>query len=177
MTGLYPVGGPHRNGPPTGPSLSGGRRTARSGERRSNLPARQPAPRSVAVSLVPQWRPRPDSAFIAFIAAADLDEIPDEEGLGVDAAAVAPVQEVVSTRRPNTERDRSRKRREYARAGIPVYMIIDGFDEDGSVRVLTTPHSGKARDEDEHHVPYGTDAVVPSGPAKRFTVGEAVPRA
>lgn len=31
-----------------------------------------------------------------------------------------------------------------------------------------------ARYEDEHRVPYGTEAVVPEGPAKGFVIGEAI---
>ncbi|ATL28351.1 Uma2 family endonuclease [Streptomyces formicae] len=111
-----------------------------------------------------------------FIAPEDLDGIPDEEDLGVDAAGVAMVVEVVSPGRRNIERDRVRKRREYARAGIPVYVIIDDSDEEGAVLVLTLPNDKKATYEEEHRVPYGTEAVVPSGPAKGFTIGEEITR-
>ncbi|NEC89641.1 Uma2 family endonuclease [Streptomyces sp. SID12501] len=107
----------------------------------------------------------------------DLDEILDEDGLGVDAAVVPMVIEVVSPGRRNIERDRVRKRREYARAGIAVYVIIDDFDEDGAVVVLGAPNPGKATYEDEHRVLYGTDAVISSGPAKGFVIGEAITRA
>ncbi|MEU4795120.1 Uma2 family endonuclease [Streptomyces sp. NPDC023327] len=111
-----------------------------------------------------------------FVAPEDLDEIPDEEDLGVDAAGVALVVEVVSPGRRNIERDRVRKRREYARAGIPVYVIVDDFDEDGAVLVLSSPNPKKASYEDEHRVPYGTDAIIPSGPAKGFVIGEDITR-
>lgn len=112
-----------------------------------------------------------------FIAPEDLDEIPDEEDLGVDAAGVPMVVEVVSPGRRNIERDRVRKRREYARAGIPVYVIVDDFDEGGAVLVLTKPNRKKADHEDEHRVLYGTDAVVPTGPAQGFTIGKSITRA
>ncbi|MFI2617839.1 Uma2 family endonuclease [Streptomyces sp. NPDC018584] len=111
-----------------------------------------------------------------FVAPEDLDEVPDEEDLGVDASGVAMVVEVVSPGRRNIERDRVRKRREYARAGIPVYVIVDDFDENGAVFVLTAPNPEKAAYEDEHRVPYGTEAVVPSGPAKGFAIGEEITR-
>ncbi|MEV7196819.1 Uma2 family endonuclease [Streptomyces sp. NPDC093510] len=111
-----------------------------------------------------------------FIAPEDLDEIPDEEDLGVDADGVAMVVEVVSPGRRNIERDRVRKRREYARAGIPVYVIVDDFDEDGAVLVLSLPDAKKAAYEDEHRVPYGAEAVVPSGPAKGLVIGEEITR-
>ncbi|GAA3372372.1 Uma2 family endonuclease [Streptomyces sannanensis] len=112
-----------------------------------------------------------------FVAPLDLDEIPDEEDLGVEAVGVAKVIEVVSPGSGNIERDRVRKRREYARAGIPVYVIIDDFDAEGAVLVLTAPNPKKATYEDEHRVPYGTDAVIPSGPAKGFAIGDAITRA
>jgi hypothetical protein len=112
-----------------------------------------------------------------FIAPEDLDEIPDDEGMGVDAAGVPLVIEVVSPGRRNIERDRVRKRREYAHAGIPIYVIIDDFDEDGAVLVLTAPNRKKGTYEDEHRVPYGGDAVIPTGPAKGFTIGEAITKA
>ncbi|MFG2650881.1 Uma2 family endonuclease [Streptomyces sp. NPDC048436] len=104
-----------------------------------------------------------------FVAPEDLDEIPDEEDLGVDAAGVSMVIEVVSPGRRS-------KRREYARAGIPVYVIVDDFDEEGVVLVLTAPNPKKATYEDEHRVTYGTEVVVPSGPAKGFAIGEAITR-
>ncbi|MEU1463526.1 Uma2 family endonuclease [Streptomyces sp. NPDC005727] len=109
-----------------------------------------------------------------FVAPLDLEEIPDEEGLGVDAGGVKMVVEVTSPGHRNLQRDRARKRREYARAGIPVYVIVDDFDDEGAVVVLTSPDSKKAKYTDEHRVPYGTDAVIPEGPAKGFAVGKAI---
>ncbi|MGY1498397.1 Uma2 family endonuclease [Streptomyces sp. QTS52] len=111
-----------------------------------------------------------------FLGPEDLDETLDEEGLGVDAVVVPMVIEVVSPGRRNIEGDRVRKRREYARAGIAVYVIIDDFDEDGAVVVLSAPNPGKATYEDEHRVTYGTDAIIPSGPAKGFVIGGAITR-
>ncbi|WP_407698023.1 Uma2 family endonuclease [Streptomyces apocyni] len=110
------------------------------------------------------------------IAPADLDEIPDEEGLGVDAAGVAVIIEVVSPGRTNEQRDRIRKRREYARAGIPLYVLVDDHDGDGAVVLLTSPNPQKAIYTDEHRVPYGTDAVLPEGPAKGFVIGADITR-
>lgn len=109
-----------------------------------------------------------------FIASEDLDEIPDEEDLGVDASGVHAVFEVVSPGREAKSRDRERKRRAYARAGIPLYVLIDDFDGDGTVVVLTDPNPKKADYADEHRVPYGTDAAIPDGPAKGFVIGDAI---
>ncbi|MFD6437354.1 Uma2 family endonuclease [Streptomyces venezuelae] len=111
-----------------------------------------------------------------FVAPAELDEIPDEEDLGVDAAGVALIVEVVSPSHRGIERDRVRKRREYARAAIPVYVIIDDFDGEGTVSVLSAPDPEKAIYREEHRVPYGTEVIVPCGPTKGFAIGEAVTR-
>ncbi|MGW7750391.1 Uma2 family endonuclease [Streptomyces violaceusniger] len=108
-----------------------------------------------------------------FIAPEDLDEIPDEEDLGVDASGVQAVFEV-SPGREAQSRDRERKRRAYARAGIPLYVLIDDFDGDGTVVVLTNPNPKKADYADEHRVPYGTDAAIPDGPAKGFVIGDTI---
>lgn len=112
-----------------------------------------------------------------FIAPRDLDDIPDEDDLGVDAAGVLMVVEVVSPGRRNIERDRVRKRREYARADIPIYVIIDDFDEGGAVLVLTEPDYKKAVYTAEQRVAYGVDVVIPVGPAKGLVIGDAITRA
>ncbi|WP_123975981.1 Uma2 family endonuclease [Streptomyces sp. Ag109_O5-1] len=76
----------------------------------------------------------------------------------------------------NQDRDRVRKRREYARAGIPVYVIIDDFDSHGTVTVLTEPEPepDKADWVGVHRVPYGTEITIPEGPAKGFVIGETI---
>lgn len=111
-----------------------------------------------------------------FVAPDDLDEIPDEEDLGVDAAGVALVVEMTSPGRRNLDRDRLRKRRAYARAGIPVYVVVDDFDGEGTVVVLSAPKPGKGAYAEEHRVSYGTDAVIPEGPAKGLVIGDDITR-
>jgi Uma2 family endonuclease len=111
-----------------------------------------------------------------FVGPEDLDEAPDAEGLGVDARGVPLVVEVVSPGYDDRKRDRERKRRAYARAGIPVYILIDDHDEDGKVTALTRPEPGHARYAGELSLPYGTDLVVPEGPAKGFVIGEEITR-
>ncbi|KUL45068.1 hypothetical protein [Streptomyces regalis] len=68
----------------------------------------------------------------------------------------------------------TRKRREYARAGIPMYILIDDYDGQGTVTLFTGPRPDKADWEDIHRVPYGTDVTVPEGPAEGFVIGEAI---
>ncbi|MEU6199438.1 Uma2 family endonuclease [Streptomyces sp. NPDC047061] len=110
----------------------------------------------------------------AFVAPEDLEQYADEEALGVEASAVHLVVEVVSPGKRNQDRDRVRKRREYARAGIPVCVIIDDYDGQGAVTLFTGPRPDKADWEDIHRVPYGTEVTVPEGPAKGFVIGETI---
>ncbi|MFC9298185.1 Uma2 family endonuclease [Streptomyces sp. NPDC057011] len=108
------------------------------------------------------------------IAPADAEEHVTEDGIGINASAVQLIVEVVSPGSDNITRDRTRKRRAYARAGIPVYVLIDDYDERGTVTVLTAPDPDKAVYDDEDRVAYGTTATIPEGPAKGFTIGEDV---
>ncbi|WP_035852807.1 Uma2 family endonuclease [Kitasatospora azatica] len=108
------------------------------------------------------------------IAPLDLDDISAADDLGVDAARVHLVAEVVSPGYDDRQRDRVRKRRAYARAGVPVYVIIDDYDGEGHVTVLTKPNPKKATYEAEHRVPYGTPVTVPEGPAKGFVIDTTV---
>ncbi|KWT63180.1 hypothetical protein ADL21_04115 [Streptomyces albus subsp. albus] len=113
------------------------------------------------------WRA---DAFIAL-----TDDV--ENGIceyGVAASEVRLVAEVVAPGREDQVRDRLRKRRAYARAGIPVYVLIDEHDLRGTVTVFTSPMPDKADYAAEHRVPYGTDIAIPEGPAKGFVIGEAI---
>ncbi|MFE6836801.1 Uma2 family endonuclease [Streptomyces sp. NPDC057705] len=109
-----------------------------------------------------------------FIALEDAEEHITEDGLGIDASAVRLIAEVVSPGRDSLERDRSRKRRACARAGIPTYLIIDDFDGHGTVSVLTGPVGSEARYASEVRMPYGTEVIIPEGPAKGFVIDESV---
>ncbi|MFK0217486.1 Uma2 family endonuclease [Streptomyces vinaceus] len=106
-----------------------------------------------------------------FVSLDDAEEHVTEDGLGIDAAAVQLIVEVVSAGHDNITRDRTRKRREYARAGIAVYVLIDDYDAGGTVTVLSAPDPGSAVYRDEVRASYGTGATIPSGPAKGFTIG------
>ncbi|MCX4590407.1 Uma2 family endonuclease [Streptomyces sp. NBC_01340] len=119
---------------------------------------------------------REGSAWVPdlFIVPRDTDRYVTADGLGVTAAAVRLVIEVASPGKRSQDRDRVKKRREYARAGIPVYVIIDDHDTQGTVTVLTQPQPEKADWVGVHRVPYGTDVTIPEGPAKGFVIGEAI---
>ncbi|MEU6765259.1 Uma2 family endonuclease [Streptomyces sp. NPDC046853] len=109
-----------------------------------------------------------------YVGPKDRERYLTDDGLGVTAAAVRLVVEVVSPGQRNQDRDRVKKRREYARAEIPVYVIIDDYDGEGTVTVLTEPQPEKADWVGVHRVPYGTEVAIPEGPAKGFTIGEAI---
>ncbi|MFE0134771.1 Uma2 family endonuclease [Streptomyces sp. NPDC059037] len=109
-----------------------------------------------------------------YIGPKDRDRYLTDDGLGVTAAAVRLVVEVVSPGKRNQDRDRVKKRREYARAGIPVYVIVDDYDAEGTVTVLTEPQPANADWVGVHRVPYGTEVTIPEGPAKGFTITEVI---
>ncbi|AWZ08226.1 MULTISPECIES: Uma2 family endonuclease [unclassified Streptomyces] len=109
-----------------------------------------------------------------FIAPKGTQEHVTEDGIGIKASAVELVVEVVSPGRDCISRDRVRKRRAYAHAGIPVYILIDDFDDGGTVTVLTSPDPEKAVYEDEVRAAYGTSVTIPAGPAKGFAIGEDI---
>ncbi|MDH6133089.1 Uma2 family endonuclease [Kitasatospora sp. MAA4] len=109
-----------------------------------------------------------------FVGPDDVDDFPDPTGLGIDATRVELVAEVVSPGRAARERDLERKRRAYARAGIPIYVMIDDFDGVGHVTVLTKPVPKKAVYEASVRVPYGTEVTISEGPAKGFVIGVSI---
>ncbi|MFJ9645260.1 Uma2 family endonuclease [Streptomyces sp. NPDC101206] len=101
-----------------------------------------------------------------FVGPEDLDEIPDEEGLGVDATRVPLVAEIVSPGKEAHRRDHVRKRRRYALAGIEVYVVIDDFEDEGTVTVFSSPDPEKGVYATKTTVAYGTPTAIPDGPAK-----------
>ncbi|MDH6143343.1 Uma2 family endonuclease [Kitasatospora sp. GP30] len=104
----------------------------------------------------------------------DLEDIPDPDGWGADATRVSLVAEVVSPGHDGRTRDLIRKRRCYARAGVPVYVIIDDYDGNGHVSVLTDPDPQTSAYLAEVRMPYGTPVTIPEGPAKGFVIDTAV---
>ncbi|MFJ7206275.1 Uma2 family endonuclease [Streptomyces sp. NPDC098789] len=97
-------------------------------------------------------------------------EIPDEEGLGVDATRVPLVAEIVSPGKEAHRRDHIRKQRWYAQAGIEVYLVIDDFEDGGTVTVFSSPDPAKGTYGSKTRVGYGTPVTVPDGPAKGLTI-------
>ncbi|MFF2142001.1 Uma2 family endonuclease [Kitasatospora sp. NPDC058190] len=109
-----------------------------------------------------------------FLAPDDVDEIEHPEGVGVLASGVPMVVETVSPGAEARKRDHVLKRRAYAAAGIPVYVIIDDYDEGGMVTILTGPDRERRTYEYSARIPYGKEAVIPEGPAKGFVIGPEI---
>ncbi|WP_043467010.1 Uma2 family endonuclease [Kitasatospora sp. MBT66] len=109
-----------------------------------------------------------------FVVPDDVDGIEHPEGLGVLASGVVLVVETVSPGSENRRRDLVLKHRAYATAGIPVYVIIDDYDDGGAVTVLSGPDPERGAYARSERTPYGEDAVVPEGPAKGFAIGPGI---
>ncbi|MFI9360042.1 Uma2 family endonuclease [Kitasatospora sp. NPDC053057] len=129
------------------------------------------------------WRPGNDCNVIdglkvlipdVFVAPKEIAEVEHPDGKGVLASSVMLVVETVSPGADNRKRDHVLKHRAYARAGIPVYVIIDDYDDGGTVTVLTGPDRERRAYEYSARIPYGKEAVIPEGPAKGFVIGPEI---
>ncbi|MER7849720.1 Uma2 family endonuclease [Kitasatospora sp. NPDC096077] len=106
-----------------------------------------------------------------YVTPEDDEEIEHPDGLGLLASGIPLVVETVSPGAEARERDHVRKHRAYAAAGIPVYVIIDDYDDGGAVTVLTGPDRARGAYASSTRTPYGKEAVIPEGPAKGFVIG------
>ncbi|MFG2845680.1 Uma2 family endonuclease [Kitasatospora sp. NPDC048296] len=110
----------------------------------------------------------------AFVGPRDVEQIDHPEGLGLLASGIALAVETVSPDAEARTRDHVLKHRAYARAGIPVYVIIDDYDDGGTVTILTGPDRERRAYEYSARTPYGEEAVIPEGPAKGFVIGPEI---
>ncbi|MGW6704179.1 hypothetical protein ACWGDE_04720 [Streptomyces sp. NPDC054956] len=55
-----------------------------------------------------------------------------------------------------------------------MYVLIDDFDDGGTITVLTAPDPDQAVYDDKVRTAYGTTVTIAAGPAKGFTIGEDV---
>ncbi len=109
-----------------------------------------------------------------FVAPDDSETVEHPEGLGVLASGVVLVVETVSPGSEARKRDHVLKHRAYAAAGIPVYVIIDDYDDGGAVTILTEPDRDRRAYASSTRIPYGKEAVIPEGPAKGFVIGPEI---
>ncbi|MGH3415084.1 MAG: Uma2 family endonuclease [Actinocrinis sp.] len=109
---------------------------------------------SGGVILEPDWNEyRPD------LQVAPSGAWPREGNAGPILSEVKLVVEVTSPRRRDLTRDRKTKYAAYARAGIPLYLMVDRYDGDG----FTTLYSNPSGDQylDAHKVPFGDKLALP----------------
>ncbi|MER8047136.1 Uma2 family endonuclease [Streptomyces sp. NPDC094032] len=91
----------------------------------------------------------------------DITFAPVDRDLFADADAwmpsdgVAMVLEVTSTR---ANKDREAKRRSYARAAIPFYLLVDR--DDSTITLFSDPDHGDYREQ--HRVPFGKPLALPA---------------
>jgi Uma2 family endonuclease len=86
----------------------------------------------------------------------ELDGLPDNQPVSADRALL--VAEITSF--SNAETDRKTKRWSYAQAGVPLYLLIDRFDEDGpAVTLFSDPVDGHY----QHvvRIPFGEKISLP----------------
>ena len=86
----------------------------------------------------------------------ELHGLPDNQPVSADRALL--VAEITSF--SNAETDRKAKRWSYAHAGVPLYLLIDRFDEDGpAVTLFSDPVDGHY----QHvvRIPFGEKISLP----------------
>lgn len=104
---------------------------------------------------------------VVVVARSDLRAGPDHEPVPVQRARL--IAEIPS--HGSAEIDRTTKRRGYAHAGVPQYLLIDRFDEDGpAVTLFTDPVDGHYR----HlvRIPFGEKIRLPEPFALDLDTGE-----
>ncbi|KOU00873.1 restriction endonuclease [Streptomyces sp. NRRL F-2295] len=78
----------------------------------------------------------------------------------MDASEALLVVEITS--RGNAREDRTKKYRAYARAGVPMYLLIDRFDTRGPMATLFTEPNGDGTYKHTDAVPFGKSLTLPS---------------
>jgi Uma2 family endonuclease len=84
---------------------------------------------------------------------------PQEGNSGPELSEVKLVVEVTSPSKRDLIRDRETKYAAYARAGMPLYLIVDRYDGNGFTTLYSNP-SGKEY-LDAHKVPFGERLTLP----------------
>lgn len=93
-----------------------------------------------------------------------------EGGTGPSLSEISLVVEVSSPNEHARVRDREAKYAAYARAGIPLYLLVDRYDHDGIATLYSNPYTDLYLDA--HSAPFGQtltlpkpfDVVVDTGP-------------
>ncbi|MFF5895471.1 Uma2 family endonuclease [Streptomyces argenteolus] len=77
----------------------------------------------------------------------------------MDASEALLIVEITS--RGNAREDRTKKYRAYARAGIPVYLLLDRFDTRGAMATLFTEPNEDGTYKRSDPVPFGKPLLLP----------------
>jgi Uma2 family endonuclease len=110
---------------------------------------------SGGVILEPDWNEfRPDLQVMP------AGAWPREGNSGPTVSEVKLVVEVTSPDRRDLNRDRVTKYTAYARAGIPLYLLVDRYDEEGFTTLYSNPSGSQYLDA--HKVPFGEKLTLPA---------------
>ncbi|WP_222850217.1 Uma2 family endonuclease [Allosaccharopolyspora coralli] len=95
----------------------------------------------------------------------DLVVIPRERVPGGDPAEPTPIEHallaVEITSRSNADTDRKTKLWSYAHGGVPLYLLVDRFAENGpEVMLYSNPENGIY--QDTHRAPFGKPVTLPA---------------
>lgn len=77
----------------------------------------------------------------------------------MDASEALLIVEITS--KGNAREDRTKKYRAYARAGVPMYLLIDRFDTRGAMATLFTEPNEDGTYKHSDPVPFGKPLVLP----------------
>ncbi|WP_406453143.1 Uma2 family endonuclease [Streptomyces sp. NBC_00876] len=88
-----------------------------------------------------------------------IDAADSESSDPVDASEALLVVEITS--KGNARDDRTKKYRAYARAGVPMYLLIDRFDTRGPMATLFTEPNEDGTFKHSDPVPFGKPLVMP----------------
>jgi Uma2 family endonuclease len=110
---------------------------------------------SGCVILEPDWNEFQPDLQVAPSAAWPPD------GKGPSIIEVKLVVEVTSPGKRNLIRDRETKYAAYARAGIPLYLIVDRYDAGGHSTLYWNPDPKKEEYKHRHSVPFGEKLTLP----------------
>ncbi|WP_329157896.1 Uma2 family endonuclease [Streptomyces anulatus] len=91
-----------------------------------------------------------------------------ENGPASDGRALV----VEITPRGNAREDRTKKYRAYARAGVPMYLLIDRFDTRGPMATLFTEPNEDGTFKHTDAVPFGKPLALPSPFDVQLMTGE-----
>ncbi|MFE9856469.1 Uma2 family endonuclease [Streptomyces sp. NPDC005780] len=89
-----------------------------------------------------------------------IDAADSETSDPMDASEALLIVEITS--KGNARDDRTKKYRAYARAGVPMYLLIDRFDTRGAMATLFTEPNEDGTYKRSDPVPFGKPLVLPA---------------